>query len=106
MIANTRFPHRIVVTRDTEKANTYPPEFITVTVVESVCRSFPSKSGGTGIDAGAFVSDYTVSMPRSEVRINTGDNVTVTDAVRTYKGSVVSSFVGNLGTNIWFNEIK
>ena len=105
MEANTRFPHKIKIVKEVSDGN-FPPIFSKVTLFESECRVFPSKSGGTGIESGAFVSDYKVSMPYDEVLISTGETVEVTDRVRSYKGTVVASYNGNLGANLWFNEVK
>lgn len=105
MEANTRFPHSIKVVKEISDGG-YPPVFSKITTFESQCRVYPSKSGGTGLESGAFVSDYTVSLPYHEVKISTGDTVEVVDRVRTYRGTVVASYNGNLGANLWFNEVK
>ena len=106
MTANTRFPHRIKVTRNVADSSVYPPVFAVKVILDTECRIFPSKSGGTDMNGGIFVSDYTVSMPYHEVLISTGETVEVTDRVRSYKGTVVASYNGNLGANLWFNEVK
>ena len=105
MEANTRFPHRIVVTRETV-TDSYPPTRTVAKVFESECRIFPSKSGGSSTTDGVVVSDYTASIPYHEVEIRTGDAVEATDRVRTFRGTVVASYNGNLGANLWFNEVK
>ena len=106
MTANTRFPHRIKVTRNVADSSVYPPVFAVKVILDTECRIFPSKSGGTDMNGGIFVSDYTVSMPYHEIEVKSGDSVEAADLVRFFNGSVIASYNGGLGANLWFNEVK
>ena len=104
--ANPRFPHKIKVSRTTVNRDVNPPTSVTAKFFEGECRNFPSKSGGTGITDGAFVSDYMVSMPPNEVEFKTGDTVEITDNIKTFAGVIVNSYNGNLGCIIWHNGLS
>lgn len=101
---NPRFPHWVKIVREITDISVNPPTSTSSTILESECRNFPSKTGGTGITEGVFISDYTMSMPFTEFAIETGDILTVTDRARTFTGIVVNSYNGNLGCMIWHNK--
>ena len=103
---NPRFPHTIKVTRTTTNTDVNPPTSTQTDIFSGICRNFPSKSGGTGIADGAFISDYTVSMPYNEIGFKTGDTVEITDRVKTFAGVIVNSYNGNLGCVIWHNGLS
>lgn len=101
---NPRFPHSVVVTREENTGSSDTPIIGDVEILFSNCRNYiTTKSSESN---GVVSSNYTISLPSHLVNILTGDKVTVTDRVRIIKGEVVASQIGNLGANIYYNEIK
>lgn len=103
---NPRYPHWVKVTRTTVNSDVNPPIATTSTVFEGECRNFQTASGGTGTSEGVVVSDYTIDMPYNEIRFDVGDTAEITNRVRTFQGTVINSYNGNLGCRIWHNEVR
>ena len=103
---NPRFPHWLKVTRMIVDDSVNPPTSVTQTIHEGECRNFPSRTGGTGITEGIFVSDYTISLPFNEIEFQINDLTEVTDRVRIFTGVIVNSYNGNLGCMIWHNKVN
>lgn len=101
---NPRFPHWVKIERTVADITVNPPTSTTQKILESECRNFTSRSGGTGMIEQVIVSDYTIAMPFSEIEIQAGDILTITDRVKTFTGIVVNSYNGNLGCMIWHNK--
>lgn len=101
---NPRFPHMVVVSSEVNKGTSWEPDIEIEDVLISSCRNYISTKGSDS--SGVMTSQYTISLPRHNVNIKTGDKVTVTDRVRIIHGEVVASQVGNIGANIYYNEIK
>lgn len=101
---NPRFPHWVKITRMDINSNVNPPVISKKVILDSECRNFTSRNGGSGLTDGVIVSDYTISAPYNEIKINAGDIVEVTDRVGKIYGTVVNSYNGNLGCQIWHNK--
>lgn len=52
------------------------------------------------------VSDYKIATPMFITPLYPGDELELTDYDRKYRGTVIRKMTYNLGSNIWFNEIK
>ena len=52
------------------------------------------------------VSDYKLATPMFITPLEVGDRLEIIDYERTYWGEVVRKQTYNLGSNIWFNEIR
>lgn len=52
------------------------------------------------------VADFKVATPLFVTPLESGDRVEVTDYDRTYWGVVIKKMSFNLGSNIWFNEVR
>lgn len=52
------------------------------------------------------VADFKIATPMFLTPLNYGDRLVLTDFDRTYVGSVVKKQTFNLGSNIWFDDIK
>lgn len=52
------------------------------------------------------VADLKIATPMFITPLNYGDRLVLTDFDRTYMGRVVKKQTFNLGSNIWFDEIK
>ena len=103
---NPEYPHWVKVTRIVVNTEVNPPTSTTQTIHEGECRNYPTPSGSTGMSEGIIVSDFTISLPFNEVRFNTGDSTEVTDRSRTFTGTIVNSYNGNLGCKIWHNKVN
>lgn len=53
-----------------------------------------------------IVSDFKVDCPMFLTELRPGDILEIKDYERSYKGKVVKKTTYNLGTSIWYNEIK
>lgn len=103
-ISNPRFPHTLVVTREENVGSTYEPNIQPVVILSCECRNYiTTKSTESN---GVVSSNYTVALPVHSVNILTGDKIVVTDTVRSINGEIVASQIGNLGANIYYNEVK
>ena len=101
---NPRFPHSVIVTREENIGSSDTPDIQNVVLLSSECRNYiTTKSTESN---GVVSSNYTISLPVHSVNILTGDKLVVTDTVRSIVGEVVASQIGNLGANIYYNEIK
>lgn len=101
---NPRFPHTVTVTREKNTGTSFEPVIVTETIFYSKCRNFITLKGYGGF--GVNHSNYTISLPLHSTSILTGDKVSVVDSVRTITGEVVSAQIGNIGANIYYNEVK
>lgn len=104
MITNPRFPHSVVITREENTGTTYEPIFEDVELLSSECRNYITTK--ITESNGVVSSNYTISLPLHSVNIITGDKLVVTDTVRSIIGEVVASQIGNIGANIYYNEVK
>ena len=101
MIQNPRFPHKVIITRTGERKNPFD-EAKEQLIYDGKCRNYISnKPSNAGV---VSQSDYTISAPIIETEIKKGDKVVVTEKVRTIEGRVVDSYVGNIGSNIYWNK--
>jgi len=104
MIHNPRFPNNVKIIRESNSGSSDSPVIVNVIILTSECRNYIStKSSETN---GVISSDYTISLPRHDTDIRTGDSIEVEDVTRTIKGTVLASQVNNIGANIYYNEIK
>ena len=101
---NPRFPHKLQIVRTENTGTNWDPVFEDVVIHFSECRNYISTKS-TEYN-GVANSKYTVSLPIHNVSILAGDKIIVTDRVRTIIGEVVDSQIGNIGANIYYNEVK
>lgn len=101
---NPQFPHWLKVTRVKVNTDVNPPTSITQIIHEGKCRN--QKSGTSGMSEGVVVSDYLILMPFTETRFDTGDATEITDRSRTFTGTILDSYNGNLGCKIWHNKVN
>lgn len=99
---NPQFPHKCVITRETKEEG-YRPATVIITLLKSACGYRTEKVSEV---SGGQVAEYCISLPKHGVYIKKNDAIEVTDNIRTIKGTVIKSTSGNLGSNIWFNEVK
>lgn len=101
---NPRFPHSVKVTKETNTGSSEAPVIVPEIILQSSCRNYiTTKSSEYN---GVVSSDFTISLPRHMININTGDTVEVVDVARTINGTVLASQINNIGANIYYNEIK
>lgn len=103
-VNNPRWPHHVTVTREVNTGTEYDPVITTTILLDSECRNYISVKASE--KNGVIESGYTVSVPPHRVNILTGDKIVVVDYVRTIEGTVKGSQVGNIGANIYYDEIK
>lgn len=104
MVLNPRWPHSVVVSRVSNTGTEATPTMTTEVILSSECRNYVS---GKGMNRRSVLeSEFTVSLPFSEVSVLAGDSITVVDRVRTIEGTVVEAQVNNFGNNIYYLEIK
>ena len=75
---NPRFPHALVLTRETVTASQNDPfarETKTDTLYDGECRSY--RNVVTKTRDGVLVSDYVIAIPRADFAILPGDKVRV-----------------------------
>lgn len=101
---NPQFPHWVKVKRVVVDDTVNPPTSITQTIHEGKCRNQPS--GTAGMSEGVVVSDYLLLLPFNEIEFKSGDTTEVTDRSRTFTGTIVNSYNGNLGCKIWHNKVN
>ena len=105
MLSNPRFPHSVVVKRTPMTGDSFNPTFgDPVTILSSECRNSLSTKGNKV--AGVLISKYVIALPVHDVSVLAGDDIYITDTVRTIKGIVVESVIGNIGANIYYDEVK
>lgn len=63
-----------------------------------------SKSASTVNDM--VTADFCIACPMVLTEIHSGETLELRDYERTYYGTVVKKTTFNLGTNIWFNEVR
>lgn len=131
---NPRFPHKLVVKR-VRFANGQPvidgdgnPIYDTVrlTLVEMydeepvrdldgnfvtyeddcVNYGYRTNSSNTQTMGDAMMTTFKIACPMFLTEIQAEDILELTDYDRTYRGRVIKKTTYNLGTNIWYNEIK
>lgn len=108
--SNPRFPHSCKILRaqtdehGIELTDEHGNRLPLVEVFSSKCGYRQnSRSTSKGL---VVVADYMIALPKHSVELRVGDKVQMTDYVRTFTGTLVKSFVGNFGANIWFDESK
>lgn len=101
---NPRFPHTVVVYRETMDLTQESQIPVRTVLLSGECRNM--LEGTSAYKKSAVNSDYIISLPLHNVPILAGDKVEVTDKVRVIHGEVIDAIVGNLGANIWYNEVK
>lgn len=107
---NPRFPHTLRVLRCAADSlgvpitdeNGNPKE----DVIYESSFGYRSQTLGTTTSGSVVKADYKIAMPKTTADIRTGDILEVTDYTRSYRGVVVKYITFNLGTNIWFDEVK
>lgn len=80
-------------------------KFLTEKVTE-IEFGYRTSSRDTSTQGDVVVSDYKIALPMFTTPILTGDILEIDDFDRTYRGEVVKKLTTNLGSNIWFNEVK
>lgn len=131
---NPRFPHTLRVKRArvlngipvTDVNGNVVYDYVALTCVEMIDSEPVRNADGsfvtfssTGVNYGyrtssrssqtmndVVVSDFQIACPMFLTEIMTEDILELTDYERTYTGRVVKKTTFNLGTNIWYNEIK
>lgn len=88
-----------------EPARDASGNFITEDVTE-ICFGYRTSSKSTSEAGDVHVSDFKVATPMFLSPLESGDKLELTDFDRTYFGTVVKKMTFNLGSNIWFNEVK
>ena len=132
---NPRFPHSLVVKRlsvdengdpvldeegvqqyetltltiaeyyDDEPKRTVKGEYVTYTA-DSIPFGYRTATQNVKQAGDVVVADFKIACPMFFDVLNFGDRLILTDYDRTYIGSVVKKQTFNLGSNIWFDEIK
>ena len=132
---NPRFPHRLRVWRsrlndlDLPETNDEGDPIKDIVPIHKVCMmdgmpviasdgafeteeaewiefGYRAASKSTRDTADVHVSDYKISLPAFVTFLMPGDALEIVDYDRTYWGEVVKKQTFNLGSNIWFNEVK
>lgn len=67
---------------------------------------YRTSSKNTRDTSDVVVSDYKLATPMFVTPLEVGDRLELIDYERNYWGEVVRKQTYNLGSNIWFNEIK
>lgn len=98
---NPRFPHRCEIYR-TVGATPFS-EGVRETIYDGPCRAY--KRNRARVVNGAFRADLNLSIP-SVVRAIAGDAIVVNDRVGTTFGTVSDCYAGNLGTTIYWSDVK
>ena len=132
---NPRFPHTLVVKRvrkdstgelvydsdgnsiidtvsltcaemlDNEPVRNANGAFVTYTAT-SVNFGYRTSAKNTTTSGDVIVSDFRIACPMFLTEILADDILELTDYERTYKGKVVKKTTFNLGTSIWFDEVR
>ena len=74
--------------------------------VNEIPFGYRTASENTRQRGAVMVSDYKIACPMFITELRAGDMLEITDYLKSYKGVVVKQTTFNLGTNIWFNEVK
>ena len=75
-------------------------------IVDEIEFGYRTSQRNTSTAGDVEVADFKVATPLFITPLESGDRVEVTDYDRTYWGSVVKKMSFNLGSNIWFNEVR
>lgn len=131
---NPRFPHSLVVKRprfvngdiytnvngdiiydtvpltcvemfDNEPVRDVDGNFVTFEK-DSIEFGYRTSSRSSRTEGDVIVADFRIACPMFLTEIKTDDILELTDYDRTYRGTVIKKTTFNLGTNIWFDEIK
>jgi len=132
---NPRFPHTLTVKRPREDSSGEPVcdangdhiyDVVTLTCVEmrdhepvrdangafvtfeaqSVSFGYRTSSKDTLTAGDVIVSDFRIACPMFLTEIRADDILFLTDYERSYRGKVVKKTTFNLGTSIWFDEVR
>jgi urease accessory protein UreE len=74
--------------------------------VEWIEFGYRTSSKSTRDATDVHVSDYMISLPLFITYLTPGDILEIEDYDRTFEGQVLKKQSFNLGSNIWFNEVK
>lgn len=91
--------------RDSEPVLNADGGFVTYTA-QSVAFGYRTSSRNAQTSGDVIVADFKIACPIVLTEILAGDELVLTDYERTYRGRVVKKTTFNLGTNIWFDEIR
>lgn len=80
-------------------------DFITENV-EEISFGYRDSSKNTRESGDVQISDFKIATPMFTTPLFPGDELEIVDYDRSYRGVVVKKMTYNLGSNIWFNEIK
>lgn len=134
-VYNPRFPHTLRVLREKLEADGTPAiddegnpveEVVPITavimsdgdptfnadgsfrteVVETMNFGYRTNTMNTRQAGDVIVSDYKIALPMFLTPLYPGDILEITDYSRSYRGKVVKQITYNIGSNIWFDEIK
>lgn len=73
---------------------------------DSINFGYRTAQKSTETSGDVVVSDYHIACPMFLTEILVDDILEIKDYERTYSGKVIKKITFNLGTDIWFNEIK
>ncbi len=74
--------------------------------IDEISFGYRTNSLNTRSASDVAVSDFKIATPMFITPLFPGDLLHLTDYDRTYTGEVVKKMTFNLGSNIWFSEIK
>ena len=122
---NPRFPHTLRVKRSVveggepvvDENGNILYDYIPLTAVEMVDEepvrdadgafvTYRTASSNTRTAGDVVVADFKIACPMFLTELRYDDILEVSDYDRTYTAKLVKKTTFNLGTNIWFNEIK
>ena len=95
----------LVEMADEEPVRNAEGAFVTFTA-ESVGFGYRTASANTQTAGDVVKADFKIACPMFLTELRYDDILELTDYDRTYEGKVVKKTTFNLGTNIWFDEIK
>lgn len=102
---NDRYPHKIVVYRETIDTTLADQVVVEEVLLSSECNSHPT-TGGRYTRSNANESNFVANLPRHTKRIVAGDLVRVYLPDRVVYGNVIDSIVSNMTAYIFYDEIK
>lgn len=102
---NDRYPHKIVVYRETIDTTLADQVVVEEVLLASECNSHPT-TGGRYTRGNANESNFVANLPRHTKRIVAGDFVRVYLPDRVVYGNVIDSIVSNMTAYIFYDEIK
>ena len=74
--------------------------------VETMEFGYRTSQRNTSTSGDVEVADYKIATPLFITHVDSGCWLEITDYDRTYWGKVIKKSSFNLGSNIWFNEVK